>query len=310
MDVAGNIPGLPGLFLAALVSAALSTMSGGLNAAAGTIWEDFVSPWIPESDTKQQTATRVMKGIVVVLGVICVSLVYVVEHLGEIFTISTSMHGVTAGTITGLFILGMLVPWATYKGAVIGGVMGFMTSVFIIVGAQVHKLNGTFRAETLPTTTDNCPYPLNMTDWTPATRPPIPDDDKPMILFTVSFLYYSLVGVIAVVSCGTIASFLTGASDLNTLNRDHFSPVVHRYSLTFLFNEEVTFVLYYLWVFIKVPSAREVHRSATEDDVDERSGEGKRSLVKCSPGKFVNRFGKKTNKILKNSLILFSLTFI
>lgn len=61
MDVAGEIPGLPGLFFAALVSAALSTMSGGLNTAAGTIWEDFISPWIPESETKQHTATKVMK---------------------------------------------------------------------------------------------------------------------------------------------------------------------------------------------------------------------------------------------------------
>lgn len=61
MDVTDGVPGLPGLFVAALVSAALSAMSGGLNTVAGTIWEDFISAHVPESETKQETATKVMK---------------------------------------------------------------------------------------------------------------------------------------------------------------------------------------------------------------------------------------------------------
>ncbi|KAE8753003.1 hypothetical protein FOCC_FOCC000349 [Frankliniella occidentalis] len=42
MDVARSVPGLAGLFVAGVFSAALSTMSSGLNTLAGTIYEDFL----------------------------------------------------------------------------------------------------------------------------------------------------------------------------------------------------------------------------------------------------------------------------
>lgn len=61
MDVAGHLPGLPGLFLAGLVSAALATMSASLNTVSGTIYEDFIRPWMPEGPKKEATATAVMK---------------------------------------------------------------------------------------------------------------------------------------------------------------------------------------------------------------------------------------------------------
>jgi len=61
LDVAADVPGLPGLFLAGLVSAALSTMSVGLNTVAGTIYEDFIDRWMPESNDKENKATNIMK---------------------------------------------------------------------------------------------------------------------------------------------------------------------------------------------------------------------------------------------------------
>lgn len=61
LDVAANIPGLPGLFLAGLVSAGLSTMSAGLNTVTGTIYEDFIDPWIPQSSDKETKAANIMK---------------------------------------------------------------------------------------------------------------------------------------------------------------------------------------------------------------------------------------------------------
>ena len=61
MDVAGHLPGLPGLFLAGLVSAALATMSASLNTVSGTIYEDFIKPWIPDSPKKEAIAANIMK---------------------------------------------------------------------------------------------------------------------------------------------------------------------------------------------------------------------------------------------------------
>lgn len=61
LDAAANVPGLPGLFLAGLVSASLSTMSAGLNTVTGTIYEDFIDPWMPESSDKETKAANIMK---------------------------------------------------------------------------------------------------------------------------------------------------------------------------------------------------------------------------------------------------------
>lgn len=61
LDVAANVPGLPGLFLAGLVSAGLSTMSAGLNTVTGIIYEDFIDPWMPESNDKETKAANIMK---------------------------------------------------------------------------------------------------------------------------------------------------------------------------------------------------------------------------------------------------------
>jgi len=61
LDVAADVPGLPGLFLAGLVSAGLSTMSAGLNTVAGTIYEDFIDRWMPESNDKENKAANIMK---------------------------------------------------------------------------------------------------------------------------------------------------------------------------------------------------------------------------------------------------------
>lgn len=61
MDVAGNLPGLPGLFLAGLVSAALATMSASLNTMSGTVYEDFISPWIADGPKKEAMGANIMK---------------------------------------------------------------------------------------------------------------------------------------------------------------------------------------------------------------------------------------------------------
>lgn len=42
MDVCRNIPGIPGLFVAGIFAAALSTLSSILNTLSCTIFEDFL----------------------------------------------------------------------------------------------------------------------------------------------------------------------------------------------------------------------------------------------------------------------------
>lgn len=63
MDVVGSIHGLPGIFLAGLVSSALSTMSASLNTLSGIIYKDFIDKWIAEGPNKEAKSANIMKVI-------------------------------------------------------------------------------------------------------------------------------------------------------------------------------------------------------------------------------------------------------
>lgn len=106
MDVTRNFPGLPGLFVAGIFSASLSTLSSVLNSAAGTVYEDFLRDRFPNKTEAQ--ASTIMKWLVVVLGVINLGMTFLVEKLGSILSLSISFGGVTAGPLLGVFTMGML----------------------------------------------------------------------------------------------------------------------------------------------------------------------------------------------------------
>ncbi|XP_029174079.1 sodium-coupled monocarboxylate transporter 1-like [Nylanderia fulva] len=233
MDVAGHLPGLPGLFLAGLVSAALATMSASLNTVSGTIYEDFISSWIPDSPKKEAIAANIMKGIVLIMGAISVGLVFLVERLGPVFQIALSTRGVTDGPMLGLFILGILVPWANAKGALFGGCVGLISMLWMVGGAQWYTMQGRIKHDSLPTSIDGCPYPLNetLTIAIPTTTSPTWTDpgEEPMILFQISFMHYNIIGAAIVVVVGIIASYAFGGVNLESVDPDHIAPIMRRF---------------------------------------------------------------------------------
>lgn len=63
-----------------------STMSTGLNSMSGVIYEDMIKPWlrIPLSEI---AVSRLMKLTVVLTGIFCVTLVFLVEKLGGLIQV-------------------------------------------------------------------------------------------------------------------------------------------------------------------------------------------------------------------------------
>lgn len=110
MDILGDYPGLPGLFVAGVFSAALSSLSTGLNSLSAVMLEDFFKPLANKPLTVTQTK-YIMRGVVAVAGAICVALVFVVEHLGSVLQLSMSLGAVAHGPLLGIFTMGVLLPW-------------------------------------------------------------------------------------------------------------------------------------------------------------------------------------------------------
>lgn len=86
-------------------------MSTGLNSMTGVIFEDLIKPRMKKPLSEAQ-ASFLMKVIVVIIGSICVALVFVVEKMGALIQASGSMGAITAGPLLGIFTLGMFFPFA------------------------------------------------------------------------------------------------------------------------------------------------------------------------------------------------------
>lgn len=63
MDITQNLPGVFGVFLAAVASSGLSSMSASINSLSGVIYDNFIDEWIPESSCKDAKAAKIMKVI-------------------------------------------------------------------------------------------------------------------------------------------------------------------------------------------------------------------------------------------------------
>uniref|UniRef100_A0ABD2X416 Sodium-coupled monocarboxylate transporter 1 n=1 Tax=Trichogramma kaykai TaxID=54128 RepID=A0ABD2X416_9HYME len=239
MDIAGHLVGLPGVFLASVVSCALSTMSASLNTLAGTIYDDFIDQWLPKSTRKEARATTIMKILSIIVGIIGMGLACFVQHLGTIFEISLSVRSIAEGPLFGLFFLGMLVPWAGKKGALIGSLVSLAFMHVLVIGNQLSTFKRGNRNTPLPTSTDNCTYALNQTITLQNTHSENviaqDEDDATFFLFRISMMHYTLIGALITVIVGFVASTILRETDLNSLDPDYITPLMRRYYCYILF---------------------------------------------------------------------------
>ncbi|CAB3364431.1 Hypothetical predicted protein [Cloeon dipterum] len=228
MDVAGHIPGFVGLFVAGVFSAALSSMSTSLNSLSGILVTDFLSGVLsPKLSTGQW-----LRVITVVVGLICMALVYAVEHLGGILQGILSLNGVTSGPMLGLFLLGMFFPSANSRGALIGSAASLISLTFVVFGAQYAQNTGALVYKALPLSVESCNVTGNSSflhDYHHGEL--IEENDGTLIIFKLSFTYYTLLGVLIVVVVGYLASKLSEEeeSKRKAINRDLLCPLVHRF---------------------------------------------------------------------------------
>lgn len=207
MDVASKIPGLPGLFIAGIFSAALSSISSILNTKAGIIYEDFLRHRFPDASEKH--ASDVMKLLVVILGIIMLSLVFVVEHLGSIFRLNYAINGLTIGAFFGIFSIGMMSRTANTTGVMCGAVGSLIVVGTIIIGAQSLP-----KPPPLSFRTDDCDFTLmNMTETLVTMSEQRNSVEDIPIVFRLSFMYYALLGTIILFVIALPVSWATGGCE-------------------------------------------------------------------------------------------------
>lgn len=223
VDIASSIPGLPGLFLAGIFSAALSTMSTALNSLGATLFEDFVRPCL-KVKISDKTSNNIIKLLVVIIGAICVVMVFLVDQVGGVVQLSMSMHGVANGGTFGLFTFGMFYPRGNSKGALTGSIVSLLTMGWLVFGTQKALAERTMIYQKLPTSIEACGFNTTLTEVLTTEAP----KGEAFILYRTSFLYYTAIGFIVMFVVGMIVSHFTEPPNIEEMNPKVFSPVIRK----------------------------------------------------------------------------------
>jgi len=127
--------GARGLLVAAILAAAMSTISSVLNSMATVVLSDF---W-PRL-RKSVPGVSAGRWCTVVIGTLTTGLACFGGRFGNILEASILIGNLFGGSLVGTFLLGMLVRRVTARGALIGMICGFASAIYFWRGTDVASL--------------------------------------------------------------------------------------------------------------------------------------------------------------------------
>ncbi|XP_047001708.1 sodium-coupled monocarboxylate transporter 1-like [Schistocerca americana] len=228
-DSLGGFPGLPGLFVASVFSAALSSLSTALNSMSAVVLEDFWKVFFPSRRLSERQTDLLMKGVVVAVGVLCTALVFVVEKMGSaVLQMAISLGSMSHGPSLALFTTGMFFSWVNAKSAIVGSMTGMGMMGWLVIGAQLHQARGNIGFATKPLSTDGCLYEF---DHSQNGTVAVPSDfctSEVWAVYCVSYLWYTALGLVTSVTVSLVASIFL-RQDASRPDARLISPLVRRW---------------------------------------------------------------------------------
>lgn len=235
MDIFKTIPGVPGIFIAGIFSATLSSLSTGLNSLAAITLEDFVKPF-RQNQLSQSATNLIMKGVVVVYGAIAVGLVYIVQNMGGVLHLAISTTAVTCGPLFAVFIMGLMIPRVNSKCALTGGLSGVFIMVWIITSAHHARSIGELKYLTKPTSVEGCDYDfahsilvgnLSSVDFVVDSTV----DHVQSKIYHISYLYYTLFGGMCTMAIALVSSLIFGSNRAGDVDPSVVAPFIRKYMI-------------------------------------------------------------------------------
>ncbi|KAM7423023.1 hypothetical protein PAMA_010857 [Pampus argenteus] len=223
MDILAAYPGIPGLFVAAAYSGTLSTVSSSINALVAVTVEDFILP-VRKNLTEKQV-TWMNMGLSVMFGALCIGMAGVASMMGSVLQAALSIFGMISGPLLGLYLLGMLFRTSNSTGGLVGMIIGLVLTLWVGIGSQLYP--SIEKANLLQVSTEGCNNTMshNYTTTAPAVTLTPQPDARPALAdswYSLSYLYFSLLGTLTTVVCGLLVSMITGGCKQKKLNSDLF----------------------------------------------------------------------------------------
>uniref|UniRef100_A0A3P9HNG1 Solute carrier family 5 member 8, like n=1 Tax=Oryzias latipes TaxID=8090 RepID=A0A3P9HNG1_ORYLA len=227
MDILGDFPGIPGLFVAAAYSGTLSTVSSSINALVAVTVEDFIFPvW---KNLTQKQISWLNMGLSIFFGGVCIGMAGVASMMGRVLQAALSIFGMISGPLLGLYLLGMLFHTSNSIGGLVGMVIGLVLTLWVGIGGQVYPPTADM-TNPLPLTTAGCNNTMSQnytttSPWSTSASLTTPSNFRPDIAdswYSLSYVYLSLLGMLVTMVCGLLISAITGGCKQKKMNSDLF----------------------------------------------------------------------------------------
>jgi solute carrier family 5 (sodium-coupled monocarboxylate transporter), member 8/12 len=225
MKILKDIPGLPGLFIAGVFSAALSSLSSALNSMSAVVLEDYFKPFF-KNGISERTSAIIMRGTVLILGIVSVLLVYVVQHLGQVLQLSMSLPAMFQGSIFGIFMIGMFVPWIGKHATFFGALIATAVMCYVVIRAQIDNGKGLIYHETKITSVEGCTYNFTLAVNATNVNSTIYHEKQ---FHNISYLYYMPMGAIITMMSAFILSLIFGFEDPSNVDPQLLAPMIRKY---------------------------------------------------------------------------------
>ena len=125
--------GVTGLLVAAIIAAAMSTMSSTLNSGATVLLEDYRKRFA-KSTVSPASQIRFLRGATVALGVFAIGVALAVMNVTSVLTTWWAVQSVLSGGMLGLFLLGAFARRTRKAQAAVATVLGIAVVLWIVFG--------------------------------------------------------------------------------------------------------------------------------------------------------------------------------
>lgn len=204
-----------------------------VNSLATVTWEDFLArlPNFKGYTDKQQL--NVIKMVGVAYSVLIMGVAFSVGLLPGVIESAMLMTSVTSGPLLGAFLLAMLIPIANWKGASAGMICSHVIVIWLTFGSfTVEKPNSILSTSVDGCTNDTFSQGITkpQTSWllqnTPlevnwdhndfhltSTMTPMSEKTGLQQWYSISYMYWSIIGTFITLFVGTLVSYFTSSAD-------------------------------------------------------------------------------------------------
>ncbi len=132
--------GLPGLFIAAIFAASMSTISSGINSLTSASLIDFYQRLWRRPNLSEENQLRLARRLTFAYGALVIVLAFLVQRLGTLLEATNKVIGLIGGPLIGLFLLGILSRRTNARGALIGWIGGLVITLGVSFGTPISFL--------------------------------------------------------------------------------------------------------------------------------------------------------------------------